>query len=81
MTKQTWIEHQVGEIEDGIQQCIFCSEIITDYRGAVTPSDGIKPRALKGFAAGPVYVLPGNPRQTMTPDPRPEHYVKHCTFK
>lgn len=62
--KTEYLEHTVTELDDsGIQYCVKCSEIISDYRGTVS-FDGSIP---KGFAAGTVYVtVKGNPRITTT---------------
>jgi hypothetical protein len=63
----TYVRHIVGEMtEEGIQGCVICGEIITDYRGAMVP-EGTPP--LRGFDAGDIYVLKGNPTITQTGEP------------
>lgn len=27
----TFIEHEAGEYEDGLQVCIYCGEVVTDF--------------------------------------------------
>jgi hypothetical protein len=58
--------HEAGELVNGIQVCVYCGEILTDYRGAMVP-DGTPP--LLGFAPGAkVEVTPGWPKQSIVVD-------------
>ncbi len=56
------IEHEAGKMVDGVQSCVRCGEIITDYRNTQTPGGG---HGLQGFPMGIVYVS-GN-ATTVTP--------------
>lgn len=57
----TYVKHIVNDMPEGelVQHCIICGAIISDYRNTVSPR-GTPPS--KGYAAGPVYVMEGNPR-------------------
>lgn len=54
-------KHRVKEMQGGVQKCIDCGKIITDYRNAVVPSGQ---GALQGFPEGNVYMSTGNPRMS-----------------
>jgi len=56
-----YTQHIVGELIGGIQTCVICGAVITDYRGTMVP-DGTPP--LRGFPAGPVYIRGVNPIET-----------------
>lgn len=63
----TYVEHHAGSFEDGIQICIHCGHIITDYSGGNWAStDGNPPR---GFQEGPIYITGKNPIETTTIKP------------
>lgn len=51
------IRHIAGELTDGVQRCVVCGYIISDYRGAVhaISSDGTQWQP-KGFREGEVFV-------------------------
>lgn len=48
-----YTKHIVGELVGGIQRCVICGLVITDYRNAMVPDDT---PPLRGFPEGPVYV-------------------------
>ena len=59
------IQHQVEKIRDiGVQVCLRCGKIITDYRNALTL--GGRNHPLSGFSPGSVYIT-GNVTSTKPP--------------
>jgi|GEM_PF-6525673 len=49
-----FIEHQVSEMEDLVQRCLICGEVIADYNGVmIHPATSGK---ITGWAAGSVYI-------------------------
>lgn len=48
-----YIKHISGEMTDGVQKCVVCGHILSDYRGTMVPA-GTPP--LRGWNPGPVYV-------------------------
>lgn len=48
--------HVVGELIGGVQTCLMCGCVITDYRGWMMVDDGSS-KPLKGFPKGPVHVI------------------------
>lgn len=68
-------KHVVGELIGGIQRCLICGYIISDYRNAIYPEGTPKPT---GFPSGAVYVWDINPI-VMTTEPPPEY--KFCEAK
>lgn len=52
MAAKQWIKHEVNALGDSkVQECIHCSELITDLRAVKYMSPNIR----KGFPAGTVY--------------------------
>ena len=69
-----YIKHIVGEMdESGMQMCVICGKVITDYRGAMTP---IGSPPLKGFDAGAIYIY-----QNMTTIVEPDEEYEICKLK
>jgi hypothetical protein len=80
-----YIEHLAGAFEDGVQICINCATVLTDYSsGNWASSDGSAPR---GFPEGPLYVTGTNPVTYMVTKPEKnyggddpyERVIKKCT--
>lgn len=62
----TYIEHYAGSFEQGLQVCIYCGKVITDYTGHwVTPGGG----KLTGFQEGPIWTTGVNPIETTSERP------------
>lgn len=63
--------HEAGRMTvDGVQRCVRCSEILTDYRGSMVPA-GTPP--LGGFADGAYVEVSGrNPRFSDVVDAIPD---------
>lgn len=69
-------KHIAGEMNsEGLQMCVICGEILTDYRGAMVPK-GSAP--LTGFPSGDIYVSKGSPTISQTSNPSPEYKVENC---
>jgi hypothetical protein len=61
--------HVAGELLDGLQRCLRCGVILTDYRYAMVPSDQ---GPLTGWAPGAsIEVIDGNPMVFSTVDEPP----------
>lgn len=80
----TYIEHCAGSFEQGLQVCIYCGKVITDYTGHWVSSDGA---GLTGYQEGPVWITGVNPVETTSEMPL-ENYgdddpykriIKKCT--
>lgn len=68
-----FIKHHTGELDESMmQRCIFCGEVISDYRNVMYPKEQGPP---KGFAAGDIYVRKGNPKITTTIEPSDEQII------
>jgi hypothetical protein len=63
--------HEAGPLDEtGVQRCVRCDFVLTDYRGAMVP-EGSGP--LYGWAEGAsIEVLLGNPRYSGTTDQEPD---------
>lgn len=72
-----YTEHLAGAFEDGLQVCVLCCKVITDYTGEWATSDGSKPQ---GFPEGPIYQCGTNPVQTMALKPL-ENYGEKDPYK
>ena len=59
-----YTEHKAGEYEDGLQICVLCGEILTDYTGVWMTSDGRPPQ---GFPEGKIYKA-GNETTSIKPE-------------
>jgi hypothetical protein len=60
------IRHYVNDMDETkVQHCLFCGEVVCDLRNIMYLLDDGPP---KGFAAGPVYVSSGNPKQLISQD-------------
>lgn len=66
MSEIIYTEHQAGSFEDGLQICILCGQIISDYTGHWASNDG---SPIKGFPEGKIYITGTNPVQTTTIKP------------
>ncbi len=63
----TYIKHYVNDMDDSmIQYCIYCGEIINDYRGVMYEKEFGPPQ---GFDAGNIFVRAGFPRILTTIEP------------
>lgn len=61
--------HHAGRIIGGVQLCVRCGALLSDYRNAQVPT-GTPP--LSGFATGAfVEVIGANPRTLFTTDDKP----------
>jgi hypothetical protein len=69
-----FVRHIVGQLDEGVQRCVICGEIISDYRNTMMPAGTPPP---KGFGAGEVFVKGGNPIET-TIAIRPGTPFKNC---
>lgn len=49
--------HKAGPLTDGVQKCVLCGRVMTDYRGAMTDS----PRPLRGWAEGAWVAMSDDP--------------------
>lgn len=59
MADRIYTKHYVIDMDESmVQNCIYCGEIISDYRNAMIPRGQLIP---KGFPTGDVFVLKGNP--------------------
>lgn len=59
------IQHLVSNLSlDGVQPCLRCGEVLTDYRNTMVP---VETPALGGFPPGPVYRL-GNMTTVIEPE-------------
>ncbi len=54
MKERIYIEHQAGEFVDGLQVCILCGKVITDYTGDWVSDKPLSP--LLGFPVGKVWI-------------------------
>jgi hypothetical protein len=62
--------HEAGALVDGVQRCVRCDYILTDYRDAMVPEDS---PPLFGWAVGAsIEVFDGNPRHSVVVDARPD---------
>lgn len=66
MKELIYTEHEAGDFEDGLQICILCGKVITDYTGSWVSSDN---SSIRGFAQGKVWQTGTNPVQTMGVEP------------
>lgn len=61
--------HEAGPLVDGIQECVRCGYVLTDYRHAMVPEGDPVPT---GWAEGAfIEVSAGNPRYSSTTDEAP----------
>lgn len=58
-----------------VQRCLFCGEVISDYRNTMSPAGTPPPQ---GVPAGNVYVSNGNPRITTVADMSEKYKVIDC---
>lgn len=64
--KTVYVQHIVSAMEDWVQRCLICGEIISDYRNSAWPVGDPPPR---GWQPGPICVSKGtNPTIYMPPD-------------
>lgn len=53
---QHYVKHHVGELNEMVQRCVLCGEIINDYRNAMWPQGQPAPT---GFASGSLFISNG----------------------
>lgn len=70
-----FIRHIVLEMEDLVQRCLVCGQIVNDESNSVWPK-GKKP---KGWPAGRLYISEGQPRHyTIQQYLPPDAEVENC---
>lgn len=64
-----YIQHYVTEMDESMmQRCLYCGEVVSDYRNAMWPADQGPPR---GFPTGELYVSVGFPTIITNQPPPP----------
>ncbi len=69
----THIRHLAGELEEGMQLCRLCGEVLLDYTdgGWCSPDGSLS----QGFPSGFLYVSGKNPTSFTSIEPKPEEIV------